>query len=67
MPPKKNQIVKSILVRRGIRQKDIAEELGILTSTVSGVLNGHHHSRRIQEYIAERLKLDYEKLWEKAA
>ena len=59
--------VKSILVRRGIRQTELAKELEVLPSTVSGVLNGHHHSQRIQAYIAQKLKIKYEKLWGKAA
>ena len=62
-----NRKVKALLVERGIKQKDIAEELGVLLSTVSGAINGHHESRRIKTYIAKKLHRPYEKLWGKAA
>jgi transcriptional regulator with XRE-family HTH domain len=60
-----NRIVKALLVKRGIKQKDLAEELGVLLSTVSGVINGHHSSKRIKKHIAEKLDKPYEKLWGK--
>ncbi len=59
--------VKSILVREGIRQKELAAEIGVLPATVSGVLNGHHNSRHIKEFIARKLNMDFEKLWGRAA
>jgi predicted transcriptional regulator len=62
-----NRKIKSILVRRGIKQKEIAEELGLDISTVSGCINGHNGSKRIKEYIAKRLNMDYAKLWGRAA
>ncbi|MRR33187.1 XRE family transcriptional regulator [bacterium] len=62
-----NRKVKSILIRRGIKQTEIAEELGLRRCTVSAVINGHTDSRRVKEYIAKRLNMDFEKLWGKAA
>jgi len=62
-----NRKVKALLVERGIKQKDIADELGVLLSTVSGVLNGHHSSARIKQYITRRLGEPCERLWDKAA
>ena len=62
-----NRKVKALLVERGIKQKDIAEELGVLLSTVSGVLNGHHSSARIRAYITKRLGKSCERLWDKAS
>lgn len=58
-----NRKVKAMLVERGIMQKDIAKELGVLLSTVSGVINGHHASKRIKKYIAKRLGVSFKKLW----
>ena len=58
--------VKAILVRKGIRQKQLAAEIGVLPATVSGVLNGHHNSRHIKDAIAKKLNMDFEKLWGKA-
>lgn len=62
-----NRKVKSLLIRQGIKQAEIAKELGLKRCTVSGVINGHTDSKRIKEYIAKRLKMDFEKLWGKAA
>lgn len=62
-----NRKVKAILIRRNIKQTEIAKELGIKRCTVSGVINGHTDSKRIKEYIAKRVNMDYEKLWGKAA
>jgi transcriptional regulator with XRE-family HTH domain len=62
-----NRKIKALLIERGIKQKDIAAELGVLLSTVSGVINGHHSSHRIKEHIAKKLHKPYEKLWGKAA
>jgi predicted transcriptional regulator len=64
---KANRKVYALLIEHGIKQKDIADELKVKRATVSGVINGHHSSRRIQEYIAKRLNKPYERLWGKAA
>ena len=62
-----NRKVKALLVERGIKQKDLADELGVLIGTVSGVINGHHSSKRIKQYIAKRLGIAYERIWGRAA
>ena len=62
-----NRKIKALLVERGIKQKDLAEELGVLLATVSGVINGHHSSARIKQHIAKRLDKPYARLWGKAA
>lgn len=62
-----NRKIKSLLVKHGIKQKDIAAELGLTIGTVSGAINGHFKSRRIQQKVAELLSMDYEKLWGRAA
>ena len=62
-----NRKVKSLLIKNGIKQADIAKELGITRGTVSGAIGGHHESKAIKQKVADLLKLDYEKLWGKAA
>jgi len=59
--------IKSMLIRKGIKQTDIAKALGVSKITVSVVINGYGHSRRIKLKVAEMLNVDYEKLWGKAA
>ena len=62
-----NRKIKARLVVLGIKQKDIAEELGVLLSTVSGVIGGHHSSARIRDYITKRLGKGSHRLWDKAS
>lgn len=62
-----NRKVKALLVRRGIKQTDIARTLGLTPGTVSGTINGLRESRRVKEYIAQLLKQDFNKLWSNAA
>jgi predicted transcriptional regulator len=59
--------IKSLLVRQGISNKELAEELFVSRQAVSAVIQGKDTSRRIQEHIAKRLKRDFAKLWDKAA
>lgn len=60
--------IKSLLVRKRITAQMIADELGLSRPAVSGPLNGHWRSRRVEEYVAQRLGRKYERLWgEKAA
>jgi transcriptional regulator with XRE-family HTH domain len=62
-----NRKIKGLLITRGIKQKDIAVALGVKRCTVSNVISGRAQSRPIKRKIAELLKVDYEKLWGKAA
>lgn len=62
-----NRKIKALLIRNGIKQKDIAEALGIKLGSVSGAINGHFESRPVKRKVAELLRMDYEKLWGKAA
>lgn len=59
--------VKALLVEAGIKQKELAAELSVAEGTISGVINGHHTSRRIKKHIAERLHKPYDRLWGKTA
>ena len=62
-----NRKLKARLVELDIKQKDLAEELGVRLGTVSGVINGHHTSSRIKTHIAKRVGKPYEWCWGKAA
>lgn len=59
--------VKALLVEQGISQTELADEMGLSRVTVSGVLNGHQRSKKIQKFIADKLNRDYVKLWGHAA
>ncbi len=62
-----NLKVKVLMLQKKISQTDIANNLSIKPSTVSGIVNGHRKSLRIQKAIAEALGMPYEKLWGKSA
>lgn len=64
---KKYNYVKSLLVLHGIKQKDIAEELGFKSPrAVSLTLNGSKTSMRVKTAIARKLNMPFEKLWGEA-
>ena len=62
-----NRKVKARLIEKGITMKEIADELGVLLATVSGVISGHHSSARIKAHVTKRLGKGAERLWDKAA
>jgi len=51
------------LLEKGIRIKDIASDLHLLPSTVSSVIHKHRISKKVQEYIVEKLGENYEFVW----
>lgn len=61
-----NRNVRSLLVKNGIKHKEIAASLGLSRSYVSGVISGHWKGEAVRRYIAALLKKDYHKLWDKA-
>lgn len=62
-----NRKIKALLIEKGIKQKEIAAELGVTPGLVSGVINGHSESRPLKTHIAKMLGRKYESLWGKAA
>ncbi|OHD22315.1 MAG: hypothetical protein A2Y38_02485 [Spirochaetes bacterium GWB1_59_5] len=67
MCPKTSRDIKSKMVKKGITQTRVAKDLHITQGAVSGVVNLHRKSKRIQKYIADLLGEAYDKLWGKAA
>jgi len=55
--------IKAMLVERGIKQVDIANDLGLTRSAVNKVLNGHAKSHRIKLHIIELLGDDCKDYW----
>lgn len=55
--------IKSLLIEKGIKQSDIADEFGVTRGSVSGVINGHSNSKRIKRHIAQQLQLPYAEVW----
>lgn len=62
-----NRKIKALLIEKGIKQKELAEELSITPGVISGVIGGHFESRRVKIHIAQRLGMSYRALWGKAA
>jgi DNA-binding XRE family transcriptional regulator len=59
------QKIKALMMERGIKQKDIAEELGVTRACVSVVINGYENSRRVKKAIASALRVPFDDLWNK--
>lgn len=55
--------IKSLLVLNGIKQSEIAKQLGMKRGSVSGAINGLRKSRRVQQAVADALGKDYKTLW----
>jgi len=64
MPPEK---IRALLIENKVKQVDIAKDLGISTGCPGRVIDRHYKSRRVQEAIAQRVKIPFEKMWGKAA
>lgn len=60
-----NLEVKVQMIKKKIKQIDIAKKLGVKPCTVAGVVNGHRESRRIKQAIADAVGITFEKLWGK--
>lgn len=59
--------IKALMVRKGLKQSTIADQLGVKRSSISGPVNGLWRSERVQRHIAAILGRDYEKLWGRQA
>ena len=55
--------IRALLVERGIKQVDIANELNVSRSHVGSVIAGRWRSKRIAECIARRLNMPIERLF----
>jgi transcriptional regulator with XRE-family HTH domain len=55
--------IKALLVEAGIKQVDLARQLGVDPSAVSVILSGRKRSRRIRLAIARALRYDVRDLW----
>lgn len=67
MVARSGNLVKQLLEKKGITQKELAEQLGLSRSLICRVVNHQRRSRRVQWYIALRLGRRYEDLWPLAA
>lgn len=56
---------KALLARKNIKMAEIAREMGRSQSTVQTVINLYpkKKSRYVQEHLAQRLNVPYERLW----
>lgn len=58
-----NNKVKSMMVLKGVSQRDICRDLHVAPATVSLIVSGKKKSRRIRRAIAAALGASYESLW----
>lgn len=58
-----NRKVKSLMMLKGLRSKDIAKDLGVTETWVSLVLNGRRRSPRVRQAFADALGMNVEELW----
>ena len=56
-------LIKALMLARGLRQKDIAMKYEIPASDLNRVIMGTRHTRHIREVIALELKVDIKVLW----
>ena len=59
--------IRALLIKRQIKQKEIADELGLKECSVSGAISGRWQSRRVCEAIAKRLDMPLKRLFPKLA
>ncbi len=52
--------IKIALLTKGLKQKDIARELGISSAAVSMFINGKRTSKRFEEWIKTHLEINLE-------
>jgi len=50
--------IKIALLLKGLKQKDIAEELGITSAAVSMLIKGKRKSKRFDEWVRKRLGIE---------
>ncbi|MBO8143668.1 MAG: helix-turn-helix domain-containing protein [Thermodesulfobacterium sp.] len=50
--------IKTALLLKGLKQKDIAKELGITSAAVSMLINGKRKSKRFEEWVRKRLGIE---------
>ncbi|MCD6548246.1 MAG: helix-turn-helix domain-containing protein [Thermodesulfobacterium sp.] len=50
--------IKTVLLLKGLKQKDIAKELGITPAAVSMLINGKRKSKRFEEWVRKRLGIE---------
>lgn len=59
----KSRKIKAMLIEMGITQASIASELKVHRSVVSRVVSRKSKSKRIQEFIARKLEINFDQLW----
>ena len=58
-----NKEIKILLIRKDIKQADIARKLKVSTAAICRVIKGNSESRRIKRAIAKALEVDVKDLW----
>jgi transcriptional regulator with XRE-family HTH domain len=57
------RLIRSLFILKGIKQNELAKELGVTEQYLSYVINGQRKAIQIRKKIAELLNMPYETLW----
>lgn len=55
--------IKTLMLLKGIKGVQLARELGVHPTLIYHIVNGRKKSRRVAEYIAQRLNVPYKDLF----
>lgn len=55
--------ILSLMLEKGIRQNDLAKQIGVSNTAICLELNGHHASERVRIKIADALGVDVGKIF----
>lgn len=55
--------IKTLMLLKGIKGVQLARELGVHPTLIYHIVNGRKKSRRVADYIAQRLNVPYKDLF----
>jgi len=55
--------IKVLLILKGLKVTELAREIGVHQTAISHTIHGRLKSRRIQEFLAQKLGVPYRELW----
>ncbi len=62
-----SEIIHVLLARQGLSLAAVAKQLGLTRKAISGVVNGHWRSQRVESYLSELLGFSLTELFGQAS